>query len=82
MDPEHYLKGYIAEAILADSGHSKKPLPQGWFVTPGLVVTSANIDEVMAREKDLTATYNWYKPQIDKLLGDVQSNVKPMDQVR
>lgn len=82
MDPEHYLKGYIAEAILADSGRTKKPLPQGWFTTPGLVVTSANIDEVIKREADLTATYNWYKPQIDKLLGDVQSNVKPMDQVR
>ncbi len=82
MDPEHYLKGYIAEAVLADSVRSKKALPAGWFLTPGMVVTSANVDEVIKRESDAASAYAWYKPQIDKLLGDVQSNMKPMDQVR
>lgn len=82
MDPEHYLKGYIAEAILADSARNKTPLPQGWFQTPGMVVTSTNVDEVIKRESTTAEAYTWYKPQIDKLLADVQANMKPMATVR
>lgn len=82
MDPEHYLKGYIAQAILADSVRNGTKLPEGWFVSPGLVVTKDNVDEVITRESSADAAYQWYKPQIDKLLGDVQGNIKPLDQAR
>ncbi len=82
MDPEHYLKGYIASAMLIDQVRNGKKLPEGWFVSPGFIVTKDNVDEVIKRESNTDAAYQWYKPQIDKLLGDPQSNVKPMDQAR
>lgn len=82
LDPEHFLKGYIAGSLMIDSVRKGTKLPNGWFVSPGLIVTSANVEEVITRETNPAAAYTWYKPQIDKLLGDVQSNIKPMDQAR
>lgn len=82
MDPEHFLKGYISSSLLIDSVRNGTKLPSGWFVSPGLVVTSANVDAVITRETSPDAAYAWYKPQIDKLLGDVAANVKPLDQAR
>jgi ABC-type sugar transport system substrate-binding protein len=82
MDPEHFLKGYISSALMIDSLRNGAKLPSGWFVSPGLVVTSDNVDAVITRETSPDAAYTWYKPQIDKLIGDVQGNVKPLDQAR
>jgi ribose transport system substrate-binding protein len=46
------------------------------------VLDSSNIDEVIAREKSPEAAYNWYKPQIDKLLANVDGSLKPLSQAR
>ncbi|WP_024285488.1 sugar ABC transporter substrate-binding protein [Cellulomonas sp. KRMCY2] len=82
MDPEHFLKGYIASALLIDSVRNGTELPSGWFVSPGLVVTADNVDEVITRETTPQAAYDWYKPQIDALLGDVEASMKPLGEAR
>lgn len=82
MDPEHFLKGYLASSILVDSVRKGTKLPKGWFVSPGLVITSDNVDAVISREASSEAAYAGYKPQIDKLLGDIQASIKPMEQAR
>ena len=38
LDPEHFLKGYIAMQLLIDTVRAARTLPKGWFKTPGLVV--------------------------------------------
>lgn len=82
IDPQHFLKGYIATAILVKQVRAGKKLPNGWFKTPGFVVTKDNVDDIIAREKTPTAEYDWYKPRIDKLLGDTAANIKPLSQAR
>lgn len=82
IDPEHFLKGYVVTAMLIRSVKEKKPLPQGWLRMPGLVVDSSNIDRVIQRQTSPQAAYEFYKPEIDKILADPQSYLKPMAEAR
>ena len=82
IDPEHFLKGYVVTALLIRSVKEKKPLPQGWLRMPGLVVDSSNIDRVIQRQTSPQAAYEFYKPDIDKILADPQSYLKPMAEAR
>ncbi|MFI6245769.1 sugar ABC transporter substrate-binding protein [Streptomyces sp. NPDC051016] len=83
IDPQHFLKGYLSTAMLIEAVRNKDgKLPQGWFLSPGAVVDSSNIDAIIARQKSATAAYDWYKPTIDKLLGDEQANLKPLKDAR
>jgi ribose transport system substrate-binding protein len=82
VDPEHYLKGYLSAALLIDAVRSKaKTPPHGWFVSPGGVVDSGNVDQVIAREASQQA-FAWYKSTIDQLRSAVSANIKPLDQAR
>ncbi len=80
IDPEHFLKGYISTSVLISTRRAGKKLPDGWFKMPGQVVDSSNIDEIIQRETSPTSAYNWYKPQIDKLLGAI--SLLPLSQAR
>ncbi|MBO2449432.1 sugar ABC transporter substrate-binding protein [Actinomadura barringtoniae] len=82
IDPEHFLKGYVAQAVLGKTVREGGKLPEGWFVMPGLAVTSANVDQIIQRETSPEAAYTWYKPQIDKLLANVQAGIKPLKEAR
>ncbi len=82
IDPEHFLKGYVITALLIRSVKEKKPLPQGWLVMPGLVVDQSNIDAVIQRQTSPDAAYAFYKPEIDKILADPATYLKPMGDAR
>lgn len=83
VDPEHFLKGYVSTAVMIKAVRSSDgKLPKGWFPMPGQLMNSGNIDEIIAREKSPQAAYQWYKPQIDELLADVDARIKPMSQAR
>ncbi|MQA98173.1 MAG: hypothetical protein GEV11_27520 [Streptosporangiales bacterium] len=83
VDPEHFLKGYISTAVMikAVRENDGKP-PKGWFPMPGQLMNAENIDEIIAREKSPQAAYQWYKPQIDRLMTDYRSKIKPISQAR
>ncbi|MET8153255.1 sugar ABC transporter substrate-binding protein [Actinoplanes sp. NPDC049668] len=82
IDPEHYLKGYLASAMLIKSVRGELELPKGWFVSPGLIVTKENVDDVIQRGSTPAAAKAGYQSQIDSLLKDPAANTKPMDQAR
>jgi ABC-type sugar transport system substrate-binding protein len=82
IDPEHFLKGYVVTALLIRSVKDKKPLPQGWLKTPGLVVDSSNIDVVLKRQLTPQAAYDFYKPEIDRLLANPAALVRPLTEAR
>lgn len=82
IDPQHFLKGYISMAILAQYVRDGRKLPQGWFKTSGAVISRSNVEAVIAREKSPEAAYNWYKPEIDRLMANIDGNLRPMSQVR
>jgi ribose transport system substrate-binding protein len=81
IDPEHFIKGYIAMWLLIQSDRGQT-LPSGWFETPGLVVDSSNIDSIIAREKSPAAEYAYYKDQIQSLLAKTSANMKPLSDAR
>ncbi len=79
-DPHHFLKGYIAITLLAQHAQGGKALPKGWW-NPGFgLVTSANIDAILAREQNNTTRYAWYKPIIQKELANPSAYIKPLSQ--
>lgn len=82
IDPEHFLKGYVATALLIQSVKQHKPLPQGWLDMPGLVVDQSNIDSIIQRETSPQAAYTFYLPQITKILADPAATLKPLAQAR
>jgi ABC-type sugar transport system substrate-binding protein len=82
IDPEHFLKGYISAAVLAQYVRDGRKLPHGWLKTPGMVIDSSNIDQVIAREKSPQAAYDYYKQEIDKLLANVTGNLRPLSEAR
>ena len=83
LDPRALPQGIhrrLVDDRLGRKGHGS--CRAGWFVSPGLIVTSANVERSSPARPTPRRHTPGYKPQIDKLLGDVQSNIKPMDQAR
>jgi hypothetical protein len=58
------------------------PLPQGWLHMPGLVVDRTNIDAIIQRQTSPEAAYAYYKPEIDRILGDPQAVLQPLAEAR
>ncbi|MCT9010051.1 sugar ABC transporter substrate-binding protein [Streptomyces rhizosphaerihabitans] len=83
IDPQHFLKGYLSTSMLIEAVRDHKgKLLKGWFLSPGGVVDRSNIDEIIARQKTAKAAYDWYKPTIDRLLGDQKSQLRPLKDAR
>jgi ABC-type sugar transport system substrate-binding protein len=77
-DPEHWLKGYIAIALLARQARDGKPLPKGWWNPGASLVTSKNIDEILKRQKNNATRTAYYKATVDKELANPSQYLKPL----
>jgi ribose transport system substrate-binding protein len=73
ISPEHFLKAYIAIALLAAAKQDGKDLPEGVWNTGELTVDSSNIDDIIARQKSPAAREAFFKPVADKQLADPSS---------
>ncbi|MGH3585233.1 MAG: substrate-binding domain-containing protein [Pseudonocardia sp.] len=82
IDPEHFLKGYVATALLIRSVREGTPLPEGWLHMPGLVVDESNIDAVIQRQTSPEAAYEFYQPEIDKILANPEAYLEPLADAR
>ncbi|HEY4454179.1 MAG TPA: sugar ABC transporter substrate-binding protein [Pseudonocardiaceae bacterium] len=82
IDPEHFLKGYIATALLIRAVKQHKSLPQGWLDMPGLVVDASNVDTIIQREQSPQNAYAFYQAEITKILANPQTFSKPLPQAR
>jgi ribose transport system substrate-binding protein len=70
ISPEHFLKAYIAIALLAAQKQDGKDLPEGVWNTGELTVNAKNIDEIIARQKSAAAREAFFKPVADKQLAN------------
>ncbi|SDF81296.1 ribose transport system substrate-binding protein [Lentzea fradiae] len=82
VSPEHYLKGAVAGWLLARHAAHGAALPQGWIETPGLTVTSANLDAILRRQALERSRRDFFQPQIDSFVEDPASWVRPLEQAR
>jgi ribose transport system substrate-binding protein len=80
VSPEHFVKGAVAGRLQARRAKEGEALPEGWLYTPGLAVTPANIDEIMARQASPEAKGAWFAHHVETILTD-GSYLRPMDQV-
>jgi ribose transport system substrate-binding protein len=82
VSPEHFLMGAIAGRLQAERAKSGKALPQGWIATPGLLATSANIDEIIRRQSSQATREQWFRAELDRILGDLSPLLRSLDQAR
>jgi ribose transport system substrate-binding protein len=78
VSPEHWMKGYVALAMLAQQAKTGKAMPTGWWNTGELVVNSANIDQVLARQQSEASRTAGFQDEIKAQLADPQSHIKPI----
>ena len=67
VSPEHYLQGAVAGRLLAERAKDGDALPSGWIRTPGLGVTRANVDEIIARQAGDAAKQAWFEAEITQI---------------
>jgi ABC-type sugar transport system substrate-binding protein len=77
-DPEHWLKGYIAIALLARQARDGKALPKGWWNPGASLVTSKNVDDILQRQQNNSTRAAWYKATVDKQLANPSQYLKPL----
>ena len=78
VSPEHWLKGYIAIDLLAEHALTGKALPTGWWNPGYLVVNSANIKEIQARQATAASRLAWFKQEVTSELANPSKYLKPM----
>jgi ribose transport system substrate-binding protein len=82
VSPEHYTAGELAGHLLAAHATHGAKLPEGWIVVPGLAVTPANIDEIIARQSSAASRAAWFTPRVTAMLGDLDASLKPFGTIR
>lgn len=79
-DPRHWMKGYIAITLLVDSYRTGKPMPKGWINSGSGLVTQANIDQIIARQKNNTTRAAFFTPIAKQLLAHLSQHIKPISE--
>ncbi|HEX3490898.1 MAG TPA: substrate-binding domain-containing protein [Streptosporangiaceae bacterium] len=78
VSPEHWLKGYIAVALLAEHALHGTPLPTGWWNPGSLVVDKANIAQIMARQASAASRTAFFQKEVTYELAHPGKYLKPM----
>ena len=76
-DPHHFLKGYVAMYILNKAARGGA-LIKGWWNPGSGTVTSANINQIIAREANNQSRYAFYKAVSAKELADPSKFIEPL----
>jgi ABC-type sugar transport system substrate-binding protein len=82
VDPEHFLKGYVAMRLLIEHALYGKIIPNGWWNPGSLLVTQSNVKEIIARQVSLATKGQFYQPIIDKQFANPTAQIKSLDQAK
>jgi ABC-type sugar transport system substrate-binding protein len=77
-DPEHWLKGYIAIALLARRATDGTELPKGWWNPGAALVTARNVDEIIARQRSNATRTAWFRAMVRRQLADPERYLEPL----
>jgi ribose transport system substrate-binding protein len=78
VSPEPFLQGMVAGMLEADYAKYGSPLPRGWIVTPGLPITEANVNEIMARQESLGNRTSWFRQTVDAIVEGPGAYLRPL----
>lgn len=82
VDPEHFLKGYVAMRLLIEHALHGTAIPKGWWNPGAQLVTQANVQAIIARQATLATKGTYYQPIIDKEFANPVAQIKPYDQAK
>ncbi|QBD76678.1 sugar ABC transporter substrate-binding protein [Ktedonosporobacter rubrisoli] len=82
LDPEHFLKGYVAMRLLIEHALQGKAIPTGWWNTGSLLITQDNVQDIIKRQQSLDTKGKFYQPIIDKQFANPSAQIKPLDQAK
>lgn len=71
MSPGHWLSGYLATRALANAALNEEPLIQGLLLVPGELVSSENVDAIIARQQNEASVAATLAPVGDDILANV-----------
>jgi ribose transport system substrate-binding protein len=78
VSPEHFVKGALAGQLQAAHARDGTPLPTGWILTPGLDVTTANVDQIITRQASAGTREAWFAAQVDRILHHLNEYLRPL----
>ena len=82
VDPEHFLKGYVAMRLLIEHALKGTTIPKGWWNPGSLLVTQSNVQQIIARQVSLTAKGAFYQKIFDAQFANPAAQIKPLDQAK
>lgn len=82
VDPEHFLKGYVAMRLLIEHAMHGTAIPKGWWNPGAVLVTRSNAQAIIDRQASLDTKGTYYKPTFDMQFADPSAYIKPMDQAK
>lgn len=74
-----WLAGYMTIDLLAKGARGEGTAPEGWIDTGIYKVTAKNVEEHLEASRSAAGQEKLYKPIAEKLLADLDGNVKPLD---
>jgi ribose transport system substrate-binding protein len=75
MSPGHWLAGYIATRALANAKQKGEPLIQGLLLVPGELVSTENVDAVIARQQSAETVAAALAPVGDDVLANPNKHI-------
>lgn len=82
VDPEHFLKGYVAMRLLIEHALSGTPIPKGWWNPGSFLVTPSNVQTIINRQVSLAAKGAYYQPIINQEFANPTASIKPYNQAK
>jgi ABC-type sugar transport system substrate-binding protein len=82
VDPQHFLKGYVAMRLLIEHALHGTAIPNGWWNPGAQLVTQSNVQTIIARQQNLATKGKYYQPIIDKEFANPAAQIKPYDQAK
>jgi ribose transport system substrate-binding protein len=78
VSPETFLQGAVAGMLQAVHARTGMPLPRGWIVTPGLVVTPGNVDQLLARQTSVAGRARWFDEHLREIMANPSAFLRPL----
>lgn len=82
VDPEHFLKGYVAMRLLIEHALRGTAIPKGWWNPGAQLVVQSNVQSIIDRQATLETKGAYYQPIIDKEFANPTAQIKPYDQAK
>lgn len=80
LDPEHFLKGYVAMRLMIEHALYGNAVPSGWWDPGALLVTQSNVHQIIKRQESLAAKGRFYQEIIDQEFTNPAAEIRPLAQ--